>query len=116
MLATPAEWSARIGIFGKWGDGKSTVLRFAEQMLEESKNIVFWFNPWAIQNWNDLWEEFGSRLSEALSAAGVRVDNTWLRAAKNSTKWLDSKGVGQIARSGPQLWARIGPLMPRSVW
>jgi hypothetical protein len=99
-LATPADWSARIGIFGKWGEGKSTVLRFAEAMLRERKCIVFWFNPWAIQNWNDVWEEFGNRLSESLSAAGIPVDNTWLKAAKDSTRWLESKGAEQIAKVG----------------
>jgi predicted KAP-like P-loop ATPase len=99
-LATPADWSARIGIFGKWGSGKSTVLRFAEQMLKESKSIVFWFNPWAVQDWNDLWEVFGNRLSEALSEAGIAVDSTWLKVAKSSTAWLGSKGVSQIARVG----------------
>ena len=26
VLATPSDWSVRIGIFGKWGEGKSTVL------------------------------------------------------------------------------------------
>jgi hypothetical protein len=100
ILATPADWSARIGIFGKWGSGKSTVLRFAEQMLRESKNIVFWFNPWAVQDWNDLWEVFGNRLSEALSEAGIAVDSTWLKVAKTSTAWLGSKGAGQIAKAG----------------
>jgi hypothetical protein len=100
VLATPSEWSARIGVFGKWGEGKSTVLRFAEQMLGETKNIVFWFNPWAIQNWNDLWEEFGNRLSEALSTAGIPVDSTWLKVAKRSTKWLESSGAGEIAKVG----------------
>jgi len=98
--ATPPDWSARIGIFGKWGSGKSTVLRFAEQMLKESKNIVFWFNPWANQDWNDLWEDFGNRLSEALSEAGIVVDSTWLKVAKRSTAWLGSKGVGQVAKAG----------------
>jgi predicted KAP-like P-loop ATPase len=100
VLTTPPDWSARIGIFGKWGDGKSTVLRFTEQMLKERDSIVFWFNPWAIQNWNGLWEDFGNRLSAALSASGIRVDGTWLKVAKSSTKWLESKGVNQIVRAG----------------
>src|ERR1700730_11804964 len=100
IVGTPADWSARIGIFGKWGSGKSTVLRFAEKMLVEQRNIVFWFNPWAIQNWNDLWEDFGNRLSQALSRAGIAVDRTWLRMAKDSTAWLGSKGAGQIAKLG----------------
>jgi KAP-like P-loop domain-containing protein len=100
VLATPPDWSARIGIFGKWGDGKSTVLRFAEQMLKQKKSLVFWFNPWAIQNWNDLWEAFGGRLSGALSEAGIPVDSTWLKMAKDSTKWLESTGIDQIAKAG----------------
>lgn len=49
VVTTPADWSARIGIFGKWGEGKSTVLRFAEQMLKGRDSIVFWFNPWALR-------------------------------------------------------------------
>src|ERR1700722_6459231 len=65
VLATPSDWSARIGIFGKWGEGKTTVLRFAEQILKEKENVVFWFSPWATQNWNELWEEFGRCLLEA---------------------------------------------------
>src|SRR5260370_2619321 len=100
IVSTPADWSARIGVFGKWGSGKSTVLRFAEQMLLESRNVVFWFKPWAAQNWEHLWEDFGNRLSEALSKAGVTVDSPWLKVAKRSTAWLGSKGVGQIAKVG----------------
>jgi hypothetical protein len=106
VLTTPSEWSARIGIFGKWGEGKSTVLRFAEQMLKERKSIVLWFNPWAIQNWNDLWEDFGNRLSTALSDAGIPIDGTWLRVAKNSTKWLEAKGVKQVVKVGAAVAGR----------
>lgn len=35
VLATPSDWSVRIGIFGKWGEGKTTVLRFTEKILKE---------------------------------------------------------------------------------
>ena len=41
---TPAEWSTRIGVFGKWGEGKSTVLRFMSEMLTGSNDVVFTFN------------------------------------------------------------------------
>ena len=106
ILETPSDWSARIGIFGKWGEGKSTVLRFAERILTENKNIVFAFSPWAIQNWNDLWEEFGSRLVEALSAAEIPVDDSWRKSAKKYGKWLEAKGVGQIAEAAATFFGR----------
>jgi len=106
VLATPSDWSVRIGIFGKWGEGKSTVLRFAEQMLTEKENIVFSFSPWAIQNWNDLWEDFGNRLLEALSAAKIPFDGSWKKSAKDSGKWLESKGLGQIAETAAAFFGR----------
>src|SRR6516225_104023 len=65
VLDTAPDWSVRIGIFGKWGEGKSTILRFAEVMLRQRDSIVFSFSPWAVQNWNDLWEEFGRSLIDA---------------------------------------------------
>jgi predicted KAP-like P-loop ATPase len=82
VLATPPNWSARIGIFGKWGEGKSTVLRFAEQMLKEKENIIFWFSPWAVQNWDDLWKEFGGCLLEALEAAKIPCEDGWRKTAR----------------------------------
>ena len=106
VSATPAEWSSRIGIFGKWGEGKSTVLRFAENMLCEKGSIVFTFNPWAIQNWNDLWEEFGNNLSEALDAAGIPFDHSWKKGLKASSKWLESSGVGKIADNVAAVWGK----------
>lgn len=89
ILDTPPDWSVRIGIFGKWGEGKSTVLRFAEQMLKDKQNIVFDFNPWAIQNWNDLWDSFGNAFVAALSAAKVPTGDSLRKVGKNL-----SKGVG----------------------
>ena len=106
VLATPPDWSARIGIFGKWGEGKSTVLRFAEQMLKEKGCVVFAFSPWAIQNWNDLWEDFGGRLLDALSGAKIPFDVSWKRAAKDSGRWLESKGISQIAETVASVFGR----------
>src|SRR6266851_1839690 len=90
VLATPPEWSVRIGIFGKWGEGKSTVLRFAEQMLKDKKNIVLDFNPWASQNWNDLWDSFGRRPAEALSSAGIDFDSSLKKATRGFGEWFEN--------------------------
>src|SRR5262249_49909849 len=70
-----------------------------ESMLRERGNIVFGFKPWAIQHWDDLWGDFGSRLSEALSAAKVPFDGSWKKVAKDSGKWLETRGVSQIAET-----------------
>jgi|SRR5579864_1024858 len=99
ILETPPDWSVRIGVFGKWGEGKSTVLRFAEQMLKDKKNIVFEFNPWAIQNWNDLWDGFGSALVEALSVANIQFGNSLKKAAKGLGGWIEEKGGAKVGET-----------------
>lgn len=106
VLTTPAGWSARIGVFGKWGEGKSTVLHFAESLLLEKGSIVFTFSPWAIQGWDELWEDFGNRLSEALDAAGIPFDDSWTKRLKASSKWLESSGVGQVVENAVGLWGK----------
>lgn len=106
VLATPTDWSVRIGIFGKWGEGKSTVLRFAARMLKEKENIVFVFGPWASQNWNDLWEDFGNCLLEALTAANIQLDSSWKKTARDSAMWLKSKGLGQIGETTAAIFGR----------
>jgi hypothetical protein len=106
VTSTSSDWSARIGIFGKWGEGKSTVLKFAEQMLKEKDNIVFTFNPWAAQNLAELWEEFGARFVEALSVARVPFDGAWKASTKAVGKNLGSKGVSQFAEAASAVFGK----------
>src|ERR1035438_311996 len=55
---TPKEWSVRIGIYGGWGEGKTTVLRFLNSIANNDKQVVIWLNTWEYQNNDQLWEEF----------------------------------------------------------
>jgi len=106
ILATPSDWSARIGVFGKWGEGKSTVLRFAEQMLRDKGNIVFWFSPWSVGSWQDIWDDFGSALLDALSGADIEVDDSWKKWVKDSTRWFESTGAGQVAEAAAGVFGK----------
>ena len=106
ILTTPSDWSARIGVFGKWGDGKSTVLRFAEHMLREKGNIVFWFSPWSVGNWQDLWDDFGSALLDALSDADIEVDDSWKKWVRDSTRWVESTGASQVAEAAAGVFGK----------
>lgn len=82
ISSTPPDWSARIGIFGKWGEGKSTVLHFLEEMLKPKGNIVFYFNPWAVQELDELWAEFGSTLLVALNKEKLVVESPFVRTGR----------------------------------
>lgn len=64
----PADWSARIGVYGEWGTGKTSVLRFVESMARRDGHIVAWFDPWEYGNKSDLWQAFVLAISTAAKA------------------------------------------------
>jgi hypothetical protein len=106
VMATPPDWSARIGIFGKWGEGKSTVLRFAEGMLKKKENIVFWFSPWATQNWDDLWKEFGTCLLEALEGAKIPCEDGLKKTVRTIERKLETSSVGQVVETAAAFFGK----------
>lgn len=106
IRSTPSDWSARIGIFGKWGEGKSTVLHFLEEMLKPEGNIVFYFTPWAIQELDELWAEFGNALLEALKQSGVDAESPWKDVTRKVQGAIDSSGLGEVGETIAGLWGK----------
>ncbi|MBI4027294.1 MAG: hypothetical protein HY360_20075 [Verrucomicrobia bacterium] len=58
----PKEWSVRIGIYGDWGSGKSTVLNFVKTLAKKGKHLIICFNPWQYQSTEELWPAFVQEL------------------------------------------------------
>jgi hypothetical protein len=54
----PADWSVRIGIYGEWGTGKTSVLNFVESIGQLANQIVVRFNPWEYTTRDALWRAF----------------------------------------------------------
>ena len=73
----PRDWSVRLGVYGKWGEGKTSVLRFLEGMATSEGHIVLWFNPWAARDRNELWIEFASRLMDRMDEAKIAVEGVF---------------------------------------
>ena len=64
-ITTPKEWVPRIGIYGSWGSGKTSVLNMIAERLGEAQHVVVRFNPWGF---SDTDEMFGA-LADAVLAA-----------------------------------------------
>lgn len=57
-----------IGIYGIWGEGKTSVLRFIERELKENPDIIcITFNPWRFADENQLLRGFFNTLASSLS-------------------------------------------------
>src|SRR5579863_7044008 len=56
-----------IGIYGPWGDGKTTVLNFVEKSLGEFETVIcFRFNPWRFEDETVLLRTFFESLARLL--------------------------------------------------
>ena len=56
-----------IGIYGKWGEGKTTVLNFIDSELKRNSNIVtIFFNPWMFPSETELFIAFYTELAKVL--------------------------------------------------
>ena len=69
IAATKDSSSIVIGIYGPWGDGKTTVLNFIEQKLQGRPRIIsMQFNPWRYQTEEILLVGFFNALANTLKA------------------------------------------------
>ncbi len=62
-----------IGIYGNWGEGKSSVINFIEDNLTKKENIIVCkFNPWRFKDETDLLNGFFSLLASELQKSLVK--------------------------------------------
>ena len=105
----PRDWSVRVGIYGEWGTGKTSVLEFIEAMARRDGQIVIRFNPWEHSTKDALWRAFvlaifkQPRLAKAAGAKLARAKGllgSFLKRARiieaGTGVWSEkaAKGVG----------------------
>lgn len=96
IQSAPKEWSLRIGIYGRWGEGKTTVLNYVEQMARKDGFPVAKFNPWAAQNREELWVS----LVLAIESAFKRGNLTKTKLKGKAAQVIKSDGVRKILEKG----------------
>jgi hypothetical protein len=98
-----------IGINGRWGDGKSSILNLLKRRLAKEENVVILeFNPWESLRPGTIFADFVARLTESLSEYSQE-----LPAA--TTSYL--KAIGAIAEKGIGIgfMENLGHLLNRPV-
>ena len=104
----PKPWSLRIGIFGRWGEGKTTVLNYIGQMAEKDHCPVARFNPWAAQNRKELWEGFAIAVENAFDTGSVTRTMVKRRAGKAAKAGLQLAAMSNV---GKAIGGLVGPLV-----
>ena len=90
-----------VGIYGRWGSGKSTMLNFIDYYLSEAPSVIrLRFNPWTIGGEEELLLAFMTSLAHAVN---VPEKPRSKRIAGTAAKILEYASV----------FARLGSLDPR---
>jgi hypothetical protein len=59
-----------VGIYGAWGEGKTSVLRMIDEALTNERDVkTFWFNPWRYGDEDTLLEQFFRSMAGALGSS-----------------------------------------------
>lgn len=73
-----------IGLYGVWGDGKTSVLNFIKESLKsEEKVICIKFNPWRFGSEDDLLKGFFFTIAEALDTKLITNRDNFKDLVKN---------------------------------
>jgi hypothetical protein len=109
----PEEWSVRVGIYGEWGTGKTSVLQFIAQMAAEDQHVLIHFNPWQHSSKQALWNSFADTVYSELErrfgdleAAGLKRRKAWLAKSKEALKEAVAaynEHLGKLVGSGLDL-------------
>ena len=91
----PEGWSVRVGIYGEWGTGKSSILNFIEKSARDDDHVTLRFNPWEFSDSRTLWHSF----VVALEAELKKHTSTWKsydpRRLKRPLSWLAKRVTPQ---------------------
>lgn len=123
IIARKAKESIVIGLFGEWGEGKSSVINFIKKEIsnQSSEYIQVTFNPWRFTDESTLLATFFNTLALKVKEAAnseINIEDTVNRAnwfarktTKIKTSWNKSKGplqnniekVGELLKDYGQL-------------
>jgi hypothetical protein len=84
----PTDWSVRVGIYGRWGEGKTSVLNFLESFGKRNGDVVVWFNPWSIRDRDELWNRFAGAIFSRFEEEGIRVKGSGAVKIKKASRLL----------------------------
>ena len=110
---SPAEWSTRVGLYGQWGDGKTTVLNFLEAQQRKIGNIVVRYSSWGATTEAAVWIAFGERLRLGLLTAGIQFSQT--TTLKHLLKKWSSE-LAHVPESRRKIQAQHSPFPLPLLW
>jgi hypothetical protein len=97
VLNAPPGATLRIGVYGGWGEGKTSVLQLVQKRLEEERHVTVFLYAWASLNVQALFQRLVAEIAGKLGlSAGDLKGLQTLRKAVTPLGPLDSRIKGPI--------------------
>ena len=83
LAKTLVEYSApsslTVGLYGKWGSGKTSILNMVFENVEriDDSIVVFRFNPWLCSDSNQLITQFFKQMATAIKLKKKKSERVW---------------------------------------
>jgi len=74
IIHTPDKGSLRIGIYGGWGEGKTSILRLIANELEKSDHVCIWVTPWVFSDRGEILEYLINEITNKLDIDTKSLD------------------------------------------
>ncbi len=97
-VASPLGWSTRIGVYGRWGEGKTSVVRLSQRYLEGDGHITLEFNPWGCRSADEMIAVLASAILDAITKANIQLSGGFKRAARRA-----AGAVGTVVQKADDL-------------
>lgn len=111
LTSAPATCSVRVGVFGRWGAGKSSVLNFVKQLVEPDGHVVVEFSPWGCTDSAQMWRAFMAAVVKGLAANGQNVKGAWKVSSKFSKTMDTVKKLGEARAESKAVVHALGPFV-----
>lgn len=74
----PVDESLSVGLIGKWGTGKSSIINLTKNHLDDDNLILIEFNPWYFSTQNNLYQQFFNLISSEIEKREFG-DKLWIK-------------------------------------
>ncbi len=98
------DWSARVGIYGTWGTGKTSVLNMIGEKLRGPDHLVVRFNPWGATTELEMWSLFARSVADSVKK---QIPNIDVRTLKMHSHDVFAEGVLEKVGEADG-WAKLG--------
>src|SRR5690348_5576358 len=66
IISAPDGSTLRIGVYGDWGEGKTSVLALMQRRLAQHGHICIWLTPWTAATRDEFLDQLLRGVTEAL--------------------------------------------------